>query len=101
MGIAWLVVYATHHLGLDIIFEGCDEFLEFCPKKLGFGLHADSIVLMNFLHILWSIEGRSVSVPDTFKQMLGLFSRYYTFIYPPWNVICLDMFGLRWCIFVN
>ena len=29
MEAAWLVIYATHHLGLIIIFEGCDDFVEF------------------------------------------------------------------------
>ena len=47
MGAAWLVVYATHHLELTIIFEGCDYFLlSVCSKKLRFGLHANSIVLI-------------------------------------------------------
>ena len=51
MGAAWLVVYATHHLGLAIIFKGCDDFLKFL-FLLRLGWHAVSIVLVNFLHIL-------------------------------------------------
>ena len=75
--------------------------LNFCFKEFRFGLHADSIVLMNFLHALGSIECTFVSGPDAFKQTLGLFCCYYAFIYPSWNVLSLGMFSVRWCIFVN
>ena len=52
----WLVVCVTHSLGLAIIFVGCRD----CPE-FRFGLHADSIVPVDFIHILGSIEGRFVS----------------------------------------
>ena len=45
--------------------------LNFCFKKFGFGLHADSVVLVGFLHGLRSVEVRSIFVPNPFKQMLG------------------------------
>ena len=57
--------------------------LNFCFKKLRFGLHADSIVLVDFLHVLRSIEMRFISAPNLFKQTLGLFCHNYSFIPHP------------------
>ena len=48
-------------------------------EEFRFGLHADFIVLVDFLHVLGSIEGRFVSAPNTFKQTLGLLCRNYCF----------------------
>ena len=70
-------------------------------EEFRFGLHADFIVLVDFLHVLGSIEGRFISVPNTFKQTLGLLCRNYHFINPSWDVLRLGIFGVRWCIFVN
>ena len=36
-------------------------------EEFRFGLHADFIVLLDFLHVLGSIEGRFVLAPNTFK----------------------------------
>ena len=47
--------------------------LNFCFKEFRFGLHADSIVLVDFRHVLRSIEGRFISVPNPFEQTLALF----------------------------
>ena len=44
--------------------------LNFCFKEFIFGLRADSIVLVDFLHALGSIEGRFISAPNQFEQML-------------------------------
>ena len=41
--------------------------LNFCFKKFGFGLHADSVVLVDFLHVLRSIEVRFISTPNPFE----------------------------------
>ena len=51
-------------------------------------------MLVDFLHVLGSIEGRLVSAP-------GLFCCYYGFVDPSWNVLHLGVFGLRWCMFVD
>ena len=56
-------------------------------------------VLMNFQHALLSIKDGFVSVPNAFIQMLDLFSCYYAFVYPSWNVLCLEMLSVRWCMF--
>ena len=42
--------------------------LNFCFKELRFVLHADSIILMNFLHVPGSIEGGFISLPNVFKR---------------------------------
>ena len=73
----------------------------FCFKEFRFGLHADFFVLVDFLHVLGSIEGRSISAPNTFKQTLVLFCHNYRFINPSWDVLHLDMFGMSWCMFVD
>ena len=75
--------------------------LNFCFKEFRFGLHADSIVLVDFLHVLRSIEGRFTSVPNPFEQALGLFCHNYSFVNPSWDVLHLSMSGMRWCVFVN
>ena len=46
--------------------------LNFCFKKFGFGLHADSVVLVDFLHVLSSVEMRFISAPNPLEQKLGL-----------------------------
>ena len=73
----------------------------FCFKEFRFGLHADFIVVVDFLHVLGSIEGRFILVPNTFKQMLGLFCCNYRFVNPSWDVLCLGIFGVWWCMFVD
>ena len=75
--------------------------LKFCFKEFRFGLHADSIVLVDFLHVLESIEGQFISEPNSFEQTLGLFSHDYSFVNPSWDVLSLGVFGMRWCVFVN
>ena len=75
--------------------------LNFCFKKFGFVLHADSVVLVDFLHVLRSTEVRFISMPNPFEQTLGLFCRNYSFINPSWDVLHLGMFGMKWCMFVN
>ena len=56
---------------------------------------------MDFLHVLGSIEGRFISVPDAFEQTLSLFCRYYNFVNTSWDVLRLGAFGMRLCMFVN
>ena len=85
-------------VGLAIICVGCCDF---CSKEFRFGLYADSIVLGDFLHVLGSIEGRFVSASNVFKQTLGLFCCYYGFVDPPWIILPLCMFGIKWCLFVD
>ena len=68
--------------------------LNFRFKELRFGLHADSIILMDFLHILGSIEGECISSPNAFKQTFGLFCRNYSVVNPSWDVLCLGMFSV-------
>ena len=34
-------------------------------------------------------------------QMLDLIFGNYRFSGPFWNVLCLGVFGMRWCMFVN
>ena len=51
--------------------------LNFRFKELRFGLHADSIILMDFLHVPGSIEGGFISSPNAFKQRFGLFLLLY------------------------
>ena len=69
--------------------------------KFKFGLHADSIVLVDFLHILGCIISRFFSAPDAFEQTLGLFCHYYGFADISWNVLHLGVFGMKWCMFVD
>ena len=72
--------------------------LNFCFKELRFGLHADFLVMVDFLHLLRSIEGGFISSPNAFKQMLGLFCRNYSFVNPSRDVLCL---GVWWSMFVD
>ena len=66
--------------------------LNFCFKELIFGLYADSVEMVDFLHVLVSIEGGMISSPNLFKQMLGFFCCNYSFINSgcasPWCVWC-------------
>ena len=75
--------------------------LNFCFKEFRFSLNADYVVLVDFLHVIGSIEGRHISAPNVFEQTLDLFCRNYSFINPTWDVLCLCVFGMRWCMFVN
>ena len=61
--------------------------LNLCFKESRFGLHADSIILMNFQHVPGSIEGGFMSSLNAFKQTFGLFCRNY-------SVVCLGMFSV-------
>ena len=63
--------------------------------------NADSVVLVDFLHVLRSVEVRFISAPNPFEQTLGLFCCNYSFVNPSWDVLCLGMFGMKWCVFVN
>ena len=65
MGASWLIVCVTHRQGLAIFLGGGGGgggglviILNFCFKEFRFGLHADSLVLVDFLHVFGSIEGR-------------------------------------------
>ena len=62
--------------------------LNFGFKELRFGLHADSVVLVDFLHVLRSTEGGFISSPDTLKKTLGLFCHNYSFV-----LVCLVCSG--------
>ena len=75
--------------------------LDFSFKKFRFCLHADSVVLVDFLHVLRSIEVTFISAPNPFEPTLGLFCCNYSFVNPSWDVLCLGMFGMKWCVFVN
>ena len=90
----WLVVCATHHPGHAITFVDCGDCPEFCFKELRFGLHANSVLLVDFLHGLGSIKGGFISSLNAFKQMLGLFCRNYGFVNPSWVVFHLGAFGM-------
>ena len=68
--------------------------LNFLFKELRFGLRADSIILMNFLHVPGSFEGGFISLPNSFKQTLGIFCCNCDIVNPPWNVLCLGMFSV-------
>ena len=61
--------------------------LNFFFKELRFGLHADSIVQVDFLHVLGSIERGFISLPNVFKQTLGLFCHNYSLVNPSWDVL--------------
>ena len=63
--------------------------LNFCFKEFRFGLHVDSIILVDFMHVLRSIEGRFISEPSPFKQTLGLSCRNYSFVNPSWDYFAL------------
>ena len=65
--------------------------LNLCFKELRFGLHADSVVLVDFLHVLGSIEGGFISSPNAFKQTLGLFCHNYSFVNPSRDVLRLGV----------
>ena len=52
---------------------------------------------MDFLHVLGFIEGRFTSVPNP----LGLFCYNYSFVNSYLDVLCLGVFVMRWCVFVN
>ena len=67
---SWLAVCATHRQGFAITFwdhGGYPGFSLFF-KKFGFSLHADSVVLVDFLHVLRSIEVRFISAPNHFEK---------------------------------
>ena len=98
---SWLAVCVTHHQGLITFFGITVVILDFCFKKFGFCLHADSVVLVDFLHVLRSIEVRFISAPNPFKQMLSFFCHDYSFVNPSRDVIRLGMFGMKCCVFVN
>ena len=73
----------------------------FCFEEFRFDLHADFIVLVDFLHALGSIEGRFFLAPNAFEQTPGLFCCNYCFANPSWDVLHLGMFGMWWCMFVD
>ena len=62
---SWMGVCVTHRQGLAIIFWGHDGYPE--SLKFGFGLHAGSVVLVDFLHVLRSVEMRFIFAPNPFK----------------------------------
>ena len=68
--------------------------LNFHFKELRFRLHADSIILVDFLHVLGSIEGGFISPLNAFKQTFGLFCCNYSVVNPSWDVLCLGMFSV-------
>ena len=95
MGTSWLVVCVTHiTLGMPQFLWVVVIVLNFCFKELRFGLHADSIVQMDFLHVLGSIEGGFISLPNAFKQMLFLFCRKYGFVHQSPDVLHLGVLGV-------
>ena len=63
--------------------------LIFFFKEFKFDMHEDCIVLVDFLHVLRSTEGRFISAPNAFKQTLGLFCCNYSFVNPSMNVLHL------------
>ena len=79
MGPSWLVC-VTHHPGLAIILGSIVIVLNFYYKEFRFGLHADSLVLVDILHVLESTEGRFTSAPNVLEQTL--FCGNYSFINP-------------------
>ena len=98
---SWLGVCLTHHPGLAIILWVVVIVPKFYFEEFRFCLHAYFIVLVDFLHVLGSIEGRFVSAPNVFEQTLGLFCCNYSFINPSLDVLHLGVFGMWWCMFVN
>ena len=101
MGGSWLEVYVTHHPGHAIIFVVCGDYPEFCFKELRFGVHADSIVLVDFLHVPGSVEGEFISSLNAFKQTLGLFCRNYSFVNPSQDVLRLCVFYSGACLSIK
>ena len=53
------------------------------------------------MHVLRSIEGGFIPPPNAYTQMFDLFGHYFTFIYPSWDILGFDVFGVRWSVFVN
>ena len=101
IGASCLVVCNTSPKTRHNFFWFLVIILNFCFKEFRFGLHAKSIVLVDFLYVLGSIEGRFISASNAFEQTLDPFCRNYSFVNPPWDVRCLCVFGMRWCMFVN
>ena len=52
-------------------------------------MHADSVALVDFLHVLGSIECGFISSPNAFKHTLGLFCRNYGFVNASQDVLPL------------
>ena len=73
---------------------GCDDYPEFFFQELRFGLHADSIILVNLLHVLGSIESRFISSPNAFLQTLSVLCCNYSIIHPSRDVLGLGVFGV-------
>ena len=63
--------------------------LNFRFKELRFGLHADSIILVDFLYVSGFVEGGFISSPNAFKQTFGLFCCNYSVVNPSWDVFAL------------
>ena len=58
-------------LAIKIFLGVMVVILIFCFKKFGFCLHADSVVLVDFLHVLRSIEVRFISPPNPFERLVS------------------------------
>ena len=54
----------------------------FCFKEFRFGLNADFNVLVEFLHVLGSIEGGFISAPNTLKRLVS-FAAITILLTPP------------------
>ena len=66
--------------------------LNFCFKKFRFGLHTDSVVLVDFRHVLTSVEVRFISAPNPFEQRLVSFAAIAALLTHPgmyFALVCL------------
>ena len=69
--------------------------LNFCFKELRYGLHADSVVLVDFLHVLRSIEGDLFLCQMLSNKRLVSFAAITGFINPSQHVLHLGVFGVK------
>ena len=74
---------------------------------MGQGLNSDLVCMQTRLYrwtlfIHWDLLKVDLFfLFDVFEQTFGFFCHYYSFVDLSWNVLRLDMFGIRWCMFVD
>ena len=70
--------------------------LNFCFKELRFSLHADSIVVVDFLHVLESIQGGFISLTNATNKCLVSFAAITVSLKHPgmyFSLVCLVCSG--------
>ena len=91
-----LEVCATHHPRHAIILLWIVVIvLNFRFKELRFGLHADSIILVDFLHVTGSTEGGFISLPNAFKYLVSFAAITVSLTHPGmyFALVCLVCSG--------